>query len=87
MSRERIIENVFVSRCSHSKFKLDTSLDRVYCGICGEGLNPMWVIKQFASTEHRLFERLRYLEREAEKAENKNKYKCERCGKMTAIQK
>jgi len=87
MTQEKVIDNVFLQRCSHSKFKLNDSLDRVFCGICGEGLNPMWVIKEFSNKEHRLFERLMYLEKQAKKAEEKNRCKCEKCGQMTTIQK
>jgi len=74
-------------KCEHNKFVLDDSLSYIKCGICGEHLNPLWVLKQLSNHEARYNRRIIELKKIAEKADNKNKCKCQHCGKMTAIQK
>ena len=81
-----IIERKIFS-CQHNKFIYDPSLEYVECGICGERLNAVWVISQLAHREARANVRLKYLEKLCEKADKKNKCKCEHCGKMTNIQR
>ena len=77
----------FGARCMHNKFKVTPSLGYVECGICGEHLSPMWVLEELCGLETRLVNRLTRLEELIEKAEAKNRCKCEKCGKMTRIQK
>jgi len=40
--------SAFERKCKHTKFIVDESLNEVECGICGEKLNPIWVISQMA---------------------------------------
>lgn len=74
-------------KCAHNKFVLDPTLAHVECGICGEKLNPMWVIEQYANREHRAWMRIFELDKIAEKAVKKDRCKCEKCGEMTRIVK
>lgn len=71
--------------CMHNRFILDTSLDAVTCGICGEKLNPMWVLENLAIRESRYEIRIRKLQKTEEKTAAKLRCKCEHCGKMTKI--
>ena len=77
----------FATKCQHNKFKCDESLAYVECGICGEKLNPIWVIKQFTYPGNRLESHLEYLKKLISKANAKNRCKCRHCGKMTVIQR
>ena len=84
---EKIIHvvNRFSARCKHNKFIVDNQLGYVKCGLCGEHLNPIWVIEQYANHEHRLFQHLERLERLIELTKEKTKCKCEHCGEITKI--
>ena len=84
-------ENIFVHKvnfnCQHNKYLVSPEISYVECALCGEKLNPVWVISQLAQRENRANMRLAYLESLCEKADKKNSCKCEHCGKMTAIQR
>ncbi len=84
--QDKVIKLQF-NHCQHNKFIIDESLDRVKCGICGDYLSPMWVIKYYAKAENRFFHQIHNLQKIVEKAEKKNRCKCEHCSKMTRIQK
>ncbi len=73
--------------CQHNRYLVDSRLNTVECALCGEKLNPMWVLEQLCGREHRAEERLEFLKKEAEKAISKNRCKCEKCGEMTRIQR
>jgi len=55
--------------------------------MCGESLNPIWVLSKFSQAENRMHMRIAELGKDAKKAESKNRCKCEHCGKLTKIQK
>lgn len=74
-------------RCVHNKFIVDETLDHVKCGLCGESLNPVWALGQLSNRESRAIRHIEIMEKIAEKAEKKNRCKCEHCHKMTRIQK
>jgi len=82
-----ILKNVRDYKCVHGKFEVNDELDYVSCGICGEHLNPMFVLKNLASLESRYNVQIGKLLKKAKEAESKNRCKCEHCGKMTKIQK
>ncbi len=84
---EPIIVRDVSFNCQHNRILYDPELAYVLCGLCKKKLNPIWVISQFANHETHLRVRLRYLKKLCEKAEKKNRCKCEHCGKMTDIQK
>lgn len=87
MEGEKVIQVVtrIGPQCQHNKFILDDRLGYVKCGICGEHLNPMWVIEQYANHEHRLFQNISFLKRLAEEIKDKTRCKCEHCGEITRI--
>lgn len=87
MATDKVIQVVerFARKCQHNKFILDDQLGYVKCGICGEQLNPMWVIQRFADSEHRLFQHLEKLRNLVEVTKGKARCKCEHCGKVTRI--
>lgn len=58
-------------RCAHNKFLIDDSHDRVRCGICNEGLNPMWVLMQLCNKESRANMEIAQLNKIADKAREK----------------
>ena len=80
-----ILERVHGFKCAHNKFKVDTELDYVECGICGEHLNPMFVLSQLCGREARANKHYDYLVDIAEKTANKLRCKCEHCQRMTKI--
>lgn len=73
--------------CQHNEILVDDELAYVECGLCGEKLNPIWVLKKMCNREHRAIDRIERLNDLAEKAIKKNRCKCEKCGKMTRIQR
>ncbi len=79
--------NAFRHRCTHSKFILYESLNTIECGICGEKLNPIWVLSQYCNRESRFNMEIERLKKVADKADKKNRCKCEKCGEMTIIQR
>lgn len=74
-------------RCKHNKFLVDEELGYVECGICGEHLNPIWVISQLCNREARAWVKLNDLNKLAIEASQKNRCKCEHCKQMTRIVK
>lgn len=75
----------FAKGCKHNKFIVDGQLATVECGICGEKLNPIWVLEQYANEEHRLFKQFNRLKALIKIAKDKTKCKCEHCKQMTRI--
>lgn len=71
--------------CQHNKFELDNQLDRVFCGICGEGLSPTWVLRQFMSKENRSLMNIDRLNKIEADTRDKLRCKCEHCNKITGI--
>ncbi|WCH25215.1 hypothetical protein [Aeromonas salmonicida] len=84
---DRVIQQVdrFARDCRHNKFIYDETLGYVECGICGEHLNPMWVIEQFTNKESRVVRYLEQLNRLVDETRAKTKCKCQHCGQMTDI--
>lgn len=72
-------------QCKHNEVILDPELAYVKCKLCGEKLNPLWVLSQYADSEARLFKQLEIVKREYELVKNKTKCKCEKCGGVTRI--
>lgn len=79
------LKNKYRPNCSHNKFIVDPQLSTVECGLCGEKLNPMWVLEQYAKGESRLFNQLYTLKSEIEISKSKVRCKCKHCGKITSI--
>lgn len=85
--QDRVIQRSFKQVCQHNKYLVDESLNTVECGLCGKELNPMWVLQQFVNSENRAIMNINQLNKIAEKADKKNRCKCEHCKKMTRIQR
>ena len=85
MNDENIFNITIWQNCNHSNYLVDTSLQQVECGNCGEKLNPMYVIEQMCNAESLQRRRLDELKKEVEKTEQKMKCKCNNCNKMTWI--
>ncbi|EHU8077638.1 TPA: hypothetical protein ACMDRZ_002996 [Vibrio cholerae] len=74
-------------KCPHGEFKINESTDTVKCGLCGEKLSPMWVLKLLANKNTQLYWQWVDMEKKAEETRNKLRCKCSHCGKMTQIQR
>ena len=74
-------------KCSHfnASFVVDETREGVECSQCGERLNPMWVLKQLASNDHRYHEARRIHREEQQRLSERKRTKCEHCGQMTRI--
>ncbi len=73
--------------CIHNKYIIDERMEHVECALCGEKLNPMWVLGELCYKEARFNMRIDHLVKVVEKADKKNRCKCEHCSKMTRIQR
>jgi len=77
--------------CEHGKISVDISENEIVCDLCGERINPIWWLSQWANKEGMYKTRLNELKQciaETEDEEKvKNRCKCEHCGKMTKINK
>lgn len=74
-----------VAKCSHRNMIVDEDLAEVECQDCGAKLNAVAMLARFASEEsrwHRQGVALRELQR---KLEEKQRCKCQHCGKMTRV--
>lgn len=77
----------FDKKCDHRSgtFLIDDSLDHVTCSLCGEKLNPMWVLTFLAKQETRWhYAHQQYLD-EMKRLADRKKTKCRHCGEMTPI--
>lgn len=74
-------------RCCHGRYQVDESLDAVECAICGERLNPMWVLRDLAADEARDHHRIVALKRALADAQSALKWKCGHCYKMNDMTK
>ena len=74
-------------KCRHGRYQVDDSLDAVECAICGERLNPMWVLRDLAANESRDHQRLGALKRALADARSALKWKCGHCHKMNDMTK
>jgi len=81
------VENSFSDRCVHNKYIIDQARLKVDCALCHKELNPVWVLMQFRNQENRLRMSISKLEQIKERAEKKNRCKCEHCNQMTRIER
>lgn len=88
MDDEAVLQiNQFGNRCQHNKFLIDPSASFVTCGMCGEHLNPVWVLDELRKQNSRYQRHVEFLKKEAELAKDRNRCKCEKCGQMTRVVK
>lgn len=72
-------------QCFHSKFTVDEDLEIVECGLCGEKVNPYYVIRRLASEESRFVWRYKELSALKTKLEKKTRTKCQHCKQFTRV--
>lgn len=83
---EKIIELKGI-KCIHGKYIVTHGSYYVECGICGEKLNPFYVIEDLARSESKLRWEFEKLDERVEKTKDKMRCKCQHCGKMTKIER
>jgi hypothetical protein len=73
--------------CSHFMvhYIIDEKLAEVECGGCGAKLNPMWVLGQLANMDRRYEEGQKRYQEEMKRLDERERTKCQNCGKMTRI--
>jgi len=57
----------------------------VECGRCGTRLNPMWVLKELATSDRRYAQMKESAKQASERRADRVRCKCQHCGKMTRI--
>ena len=73
--------------CKHNQLIVDVATNSVECGDCLKVLDPMWVLIQLSDKHNYLCRRYDEIKEISEKANAKNRCKCEKCGQMTRIVK
>ncbi len=71
--------------CRHRWFVVDETKNEVECGECGERLNPIWVLEQFAIKETALACTRDRLARKVDELKGRTRYKCGSCGQMNNL--
>ena len=87
---EKDNDRLFVVRptkCRHGRYAVDESENTVECTICGERLNPMWVLRDLAAEESRDHHRLAALKLALADARSALKWKCGHCHRMNDMTK
>lgn len=86
---EKVLDkaNIFADKCIHNRYLIDTKKNYVECSICGDHLNPMWVLEQLCYEEARVWKNLDFLKKRVEKTKDKLRCKCQHCQKMTRIER
>lgn len=86
------IKRAHQRKCQHSNFVVDMALDVVECDSCGDKLSPMWVLRSLSDRKSRLNNQicsqqmlLEKVKEDVEKAKDKARCKCRKCGEMTPI--
>ena len=75
--------------CGHllTTYIVDETKAHVECGACHEQLNPMWVLKQLATTDRRTAEAVERSKAINARLDERIRTKCQHCGQMTRIRK
>lgn len=72
--------------CTHrGTFIFDEKEACVTCKLCGEKLNPMYVIKMLCSQETRWHEAQARYQEEMKRLSERSRTTCQHCGRMTKI--
>lgn len=72
-------------KCMHQTFVVDEKKLEVECAVCGERMNPMWVLVRIATKEHSIHEASRRYKDEMARLADRSRTKCDHCGKITRI--
>ena len=79
------VKKFTTDECKHNSIVMDSKVAMVRCGLCGEQLNPLWVLEQLCDKEASARQELDRLKRQIEITKNKTRCKCQKCGEMTGI--
>lgn len=71
--------------CHHGAFEVDDRAAEVTCGLCGEKLNPIWVLHRIATDDRVLRDSWLTMRAEMALLRERKRCKCEHCGKMTPV--
>jgi ribosomal protein S27AE len=73
--------------CDHWRvvYIVDEKKNTVECGKCGADLNPIWALGQLASRDSLFHETAKRYQEEMRRLDERERTKCENCGKMTRI--
>ena len=75
------------AECGHlmATYIVNEAEAEVECGRCGTRLNPMWVLRQLATTDRRHAEARAAYQDEQRRLAERSRTKCEHCKQMTRI--
>jgi hypothetical protein len=73
------------NQMTHVTYKIREGETEVECSGCSKRLDPMWVIRQLAHKESRFRESAKRYQEELERLNERERTKCQHCGKMTRI--
>ena len=89
ISFEKISKQKIKDKCQHFNLSINASEEGIDCKDCGEKLNPMWVLCNYAEYQKSVYKELRQqlirvknIEKELEK---KQRTKCKHCGRFTPV--
>ena len=89
ISFEKLSKWKIKEKCQHLSVLINESLSTVSCSDCGESLNPIWVLCNYAdhqkSTYHELRNQLVRVKNIEKMLEKKQKTKCSHCGRFTRV--
>lgn len=74
-------------QCQHTRFKIDSRLEKVTCRDCGESVSPLYALESMSRTESEFRRLIQRYQDEKAKHEQRSRCKCQHCGKMTRISK
>jgi len=72
-------------RCKHMNLTVDDELATVSCDDCGEKLNPIALLLRMATDESRWQHRADELRDALKRYDEKQRCKCQHCGKFTRV--
>lgn len=83
---ERFLKVVRRKGCQHDgPYLIDTRVDHVECGKCGDLLSAVWVLGRLANYETRWHETSKRYRDEMKRLDERTRTQCKHCGKMTKI--
>lgn len=74
-----------IDKFRHNSVIVDEELAMVECGDCGAQLNPIWILARYAREESRLLQLQDSTRIQSEKLAQKQRCKCQHCGRMTPV--
>lgn len=78
-------ERYAAAKCRHRHLLVDEDLAEVECQDCGVKLNPVAMLARFAKEESRWHREGSALRKLRDQLDEKQRCKCQHCGKMTRV--